>query len=104
MPRLGQPLALGSYGRRSGRQTHVDDRAAAELARHPELALVGDDQVLDDGEAEAGTALLACAARIDPVKSFEQAWQVLARDAGAVVGHLQLELPVDGARAHRNRT
>ena len=42
--------------------------------------------MLDDGEAEAGTAEVARTGVVDAVEALEQARVVLGRDAGAGVG------------------
>ena len=48
-------------------------------------APVAADDVLDDGEAEAGAAEARAARRVDPVEALGQARQVLAGDALALV-------------------
>lgn len=50
------------------------------------------EDVLDDGEAEARSALLAAGGGIDPVEPFGQARQVLGSDARALVAHRDLDL------------
>src|SRR6266851_7165812 len=43
--------------------------------------------MFDDGQADPGAAQLAGARGVDPVEPFGQPWQVLARDALAVIAH-----------------
>ena len=50
--------------------------------------------MLDDGEAKPGAAHLAGARLVDPEKSLEDPVARLGRDAGAVVGHAQVEFAV----------
>ena len=47
--------------------------------------LVAGEDVLDDGEAEAGAAMLAAGLDVDPVEALGQARQVLLGDARAEV-------------------
>ncbi len=41
--------------------------------------------MLDDGQAEPGSAQLARSARIDPVEPLGESWNMLGRDANAGV-------------------
>src|SRR5882757_5067665 len=80
---------------------HRENAAAADLAVDLQPAAMPADDVLDDGEAEAGAADGAAARRVDPVESLGQARQVLLGDALALVadGHDQAGAPSfrDGA-------
>src|SRR5687767_9527237 len=73
---------------RSGRfgDGEKESAALAEFALYPDFAAVGLDDVFDDGEAEAGAALVAGAGAIDAVETFEDAALRFGRNAGAVVG------------------
>src|SRR5579885_1739385 len=64
-----------------------EDRALAELAVDVERATMVVDDVLDDGEAEAGAAQFARAPGIDAVEALGEPRQMLARDALAVIAH-----------------
>ena len=50
------------------------------------------DDVLDDGQPEARSALVPALHDIDPVEPLGQARQVLGRDAGAVILHGERDL------------
>src|SRR5687767_14930872 len=63
-----------------------ESAAVAEFALDPDFAAVGLDDVFDDGEAEAGAALVAGAGAIDTVEAFEDAALRFGRNAGAIVG------------------
>ncbi len=61
---------------------------------------MGLDEVFDDGEAEAGAALLAGSGFVHPVEALEDAFEGIRRDAGAVIGNGDLDLAgIGGARA-----
>src|SRR4051812_30357390 len=62
--------------------------AGADAAVDGDLAADRLDQVLDDREAQAGPAELAAARLVDAVEPLEDAGQVVAGDADAVVGDL----------------
>ena len=51
------------------------------------MALVAAQDVLDDGEPEAGAAELARARAVDPVEALGEAGNVLPGDPGALVLH-----------------
>jgi hypothetical protein len=55
------------------------------------------EDVLDDGQAQPGAAHLARARRIDPIKSFRQAGQMLACDPFAIVTHRYRDKAADAA-------
>src|SRR3954454_20855029 len=67
----------------------MDGEGGADVqpAGHGDLAAVVADDVLDDREAEAGTAGGAGARRVGPVEPLEDAVQVFAADADALVRH-----------------
>src|SRR5262249_36601658 len=73
----------GTSGGRSlaRRQREAHDGAAAEFALDRELAAVSEDEVLDDGQAEAGAAELAGARLVDAIEPLGQARQVRRRNA-----------------------
>ena len=62
-----------------------EDAAFARRAFDIDAALMGLDDVLDDGQAEAGAAELAAAGAIDAVEALEEARQVLRGDAAAAI-------------------
>ena len=68
-----------------------------------EFAAVALHHVLDDRQAQAGAAGVARAAAVDAVEALGQARQVLARDADAVVAHLELGAAVAVAHAPGDR-
>src|SRR3954470_13910504 len=76
----------GRLRRFPARQADLDLRPHARHAAYVEMAAVAGDDMLDDGEAEAGAAERAAAARIDPVEAFGEAGQRLGGDAFAPVG------------------
>src|SRR5262249_42529330 len=73
---LRQPRFAGA------RQADREGGAVSERAVDREPALVARQDMLDDGEAEAGSALGAALRHIDAVEPFGQPRQVLGRDAG----------------------
>src|SRR5690606_9437033 len=94
------------------REAAGKDAALAGLTLDVQAALVPQQDMLDDGQAKAGTAGAAGAAGVDPVEAFGQAWQVLGLDADARVLHgqvrtifvsppAQVNLPARGAVFHR---
>src|SRR5690606_13880012 len=68
------------------RQKHGEPAALAELALDRETAAMAVEDVLYDGEAEAGAAQLARTAAIDAIESLGEARDVLGRNALALVG------------------
>ena len=60
--------------------------------RMVQQAVVAVDDVLDDGEAEAGALLLAARLRIDPVEALGQPRHMLGRDADTMVGDRELRI------------
>ena len=59
---------------------------------------MGQHDVLDDGEAEAGAAGFARAGLVDAIEALEDALQVLGGDAGAEVLNGELDLRGEQAR------
>ena len=51
------------------------------------------DDVFDDGEAEAGAALLARTRFVHAIKSFEDAFEGLGRNSGAIILHENFVFP-----------
>src|SRR5262245_6622673 len=84
---LVAPLLAHScaYVTRSAGQGHDESAALANLALDADFAAVGQHQMLDDGEAQAGAAEVARAGVVDAIEALEQARVVLARNAGATV-------------------
>ena len=68
-------LLSRQYGRQG--QGEVEGLAGAEFAFGPDAAAVGQDDVLDDGQAEAGAARLAGARFVDAIEALEDAIEVL---------------------------
>ena len=64
----------------------------------PDAAAVGFDQLLDDGQAEAGAAGGAGARIVDAVEAFEDEREMFGRDAGAAILHADFDFawPLDG--------
>src|SRR5688500_9193159 len=77
--------AIHSYVTIGERQAHRDRGAFPFAAGDVEPAAVAFDDVLDDGEAEAGTAGRAATARIDPIEAPRQMRDVLGVDAFAAI-------------------
>src|ERR1700674_2711458 len=84
--RLCERQADGEIGARPGR---AFDRQAAAVAI---------ETVLHQRQTEAGAALGAALADIDPVEPLGQARQVLRRDAGAIIANRHDRLPGISAR------
>ena len=61
------------------------------------------ENVLDDGEAEAGAVLGPALGRVDPVEPLGQPRQVLAGDAGAGVGDAQRQIALLGRVVRRQQ-
>ena len=80
-----------SWGWRGQGQGEVELGAVAEFALGPDAAAVGLDDVLDDGEAEAGAAGFTGAGLVHTVESLEDAVEVLGGDAGAEVLDSELD-------------
>src|SRR5579883_1359844 len=81
---LGKPLIVD-------RKTETEATAAVRFALDPDPAAMGEDEVFDDGEAEAGAAEFARASLVDPVEALEQAGQILFWDADARILHGNLD-------------
>ena len=64
-------------------------KAAGGAETDGDLALMEEDGVLDDGEAEACAAHLAGATLVDAIESLEKMRNMLGSDAGAVVGETE---------------
>ena len=62
----------------------------------PDAAVVGLDDVFDDGEAESGAALFAGAGFVDAEEAFEDALAGVFGDAGSVVGDVDGDVAVVG--------
>src|SRR5215204_7356224 len=67
------------------RQVHREGRALAERALDGEPRLVARQDVLDDGETEAGSPLGPALRHVDAVEPLGQARQVLGGDAGTEI-------------------
>ena len=84
----GRPVTLIdlSWAARD-RQVNGEYRALAELAVDVESAAVVAHDMLNDRKAEAGSAELARARRIDAIEALGQPRQKIARDARPVVAN-----------------
>src|SRR5215471_2549971 len=78
------PLA-GRAAPAGDRQVDGEGAAGAHGTVDVERAAMAVEDVLHDGEAEAGAAELARPHGLDAVEALGQAWQMLARDALALV-------------------
>src|SRR5215207_7878533 len=84
-----------------GKRDH-ERRAFADVAVDGDLAVHRFDEMLHDREAEPGAAVLPRASRIDPIEAFEEARQMLARDARSVVRDPDEDLAVHVLRLDPN--
>src|SRR5271157_6266875 len=95
------PFSGHGRGRRQG-QGEVEDGAFAEFAFGPDASAVGQDDVLDDGQAEAGAAGLAGTGFVDAVEALKDAIEVFGGDAGAEVLDGEFDFALEQARADAN--
>src|ERR1043166_8312291 len=65
----------------------VKGGAVAEFARSPDTTTLSLHEVFDDGQAEAGAALLARAGLVHAIKAREDAFEGFGGNAGAVVAN-----------------
>src|SRR5262245_34669882 len=70
-------------GDRGGGKAHQDRGPVADRARDVERPAVGLEQMLDDGQPEAGAAEGAGARLVDPEEALGEPREVLSRDADA---------------------
>ena len=84
-PRPGRAAAWGPF---SDRQADGEGRPLAEAAFDGDGPVVGEDDVLDDGQAEARAAELLGPGLVDDVEPLEDVGQVLGVDADARVRDL----------------
>src|SRR5262245_18535758 len=89
----GQRAGFGHGWGGSDGEEDADRGALAEGARDGEGAAVGLDDVLDDGEAEAGAAELARACLVDAEEALRETRQVLGGNADAAVLDRDLDHP-----------
>ena len=88
-------------GARVLREGEIESGAVAGFAGRPDPAAVALDDVLDNGESEAGAALLARAGLVHAVEALENAFEGFRRYARAVILNGDLDLPaVQRAPAH----
>src|SRR2546425_9788660 len=66
-------------------------RALSDPAGRVHIALHGLNEVLDNGQAQAGAAQFARAGLVDAIEALEYSRQILLRDADAGVRHLQMD-------------
>src|SRR5439155_24275736 len=71
-------------------QREEEGRPLPHFALHPDFAVMGLRDVLDDGQAQAGAALLPGARLVDPIKALEDAVDGLRRDSRPVVANKDL--------------
>jgi hypothetical protein len=74
------------------RQSEVKRNAFAKNALSPDAPAVGLDDVLDDGETQAGSARLARASLVDTIEALKDALQVFRGNAGPKILHSELHL------------
>src|SRR3954452_22364891 len=67
------------------RQAHGKGGALTDLGGDVELAAMAVEDVLDDGESQAGPALLAALRHADAIEPLRKARQVLRGDACSVI-------------------
>ena len=99
---LGLVLGLLGSGRRAGlgaRESDHERRAAARPRPDAHVAAVVLHGVLDDAEAEPGSARVARAGLVDAVEALEDAVEVLPLDAHALVGDGDLDRVAHHLRA-----
>src|SRR5438876_7928627 len=83
-------LRARRFGQIDDRQMNREDGAFSERAVDLEQAPMMIDDMLHDGEAEAGAAKLARAGGVDPVEALREPRDVLGKDALAVVADRDL--------------
>src|SRR5690349_6559028 len=83
----GPRLLIGRF--RFHRQREIESGARARLAFGPDFSAVTLDDVLHDGQSEAGAALLAGARFVDAIKTLEDALQSFGGNSRAVVLHAE---------------
>src|SRR5262249_35738371 len=83
--------------RRLGRQPQGEGRSDADRGVDVDAAAVVDRDVLDDGEAEPGATGVPRAGLVGAVEPFEDAVEVLGRDADALVADRDIDHVGGGA-------
>src|SRR4029079_3643918 len=73
--------------------------AVVQFAFGEDGAAVGKDDVLGDGEPEAGASAIARASFVDAIEAFEETTEVLGGDARAKIANVELHSVIDIARA-----
>src|SRR5690349_331433 len=81
------------------RQREGEGRSLALDGPHADLAAVGRCDVLDDGQSETGASGGPVARRVDAVEPLEDAVELPAGDADALVDDRDLHHPLVGAAA-----
>jgi len=76
---------------------HCESGAGTRRALDVQSAAVPVKHVLDEGQAQAGSALGAAIGDIDPVEPLGQPRQMLGRDTGTVIAYRQARLRRAGA-------
>ena len=90
----GGRAVFGPFSGGAGGQKDGESAAFARLAFDGQPALMAVDDVLDDGQAQAGAALFPAALDVHPVEPLGQAGNGARRDAFAVVAHRGEDLAV----------
>ena len=96
------PLGCGLFRGRPGpgrsrrgleeREHNGEGRTFARRTAHRDVATVGHDHILDNGEPESRAPGLARAIFVHPVKALENMLLVGPRNAGPIVGDLHLDI------------
>src|SRR3569623_401176 len=100
---LRMPSAFCAWrGRWSAGQQHFDPHALAGTAADRQQPAMPIEDMLDDGEAEAGHLLLAAVLGIDAIEPLGEAGYVFSLDTGAVVSD-GYGIVVAGAAGYRGQ-
>src|SRR5262249_52977637 len=78
----------------------MEGRALTERRLDPDAPTVHLDDLLGDGEPEAGTALGFGVGAVYLVELLEYAGQLIRGDAGASVGNADIEVAIHGLRGN----
>src|SRR5262249_11820003 len=88
----------------AGRQLHLKGRALTQGRLDPNPPAVHFDNLLGDGEPQAGPTLGLSVRAVDLMELLEDAGSMLLRYSWAGIGHTDGEVPVHGFGRHANFT